>query len=89
VRLGNVVGRGYSRADLSDPWRRYLDPNVTHVEANPMRRVKGEEGVSDTSELGLGTPPQGQVTSVTSVTPSDDPAIVQLRELAALNAWTR
>jgi Protein of unknown function (DUF3631) len=88
VRLGNVVGRGYSRADLSDPWRRYLDPNVTHVEANPMRRVKGEEGRSGLSVLGLGTPPQGPVTSVTSVTPSDDPAIIRLRELAALNAYT-
>jgi Protein of unknown function (DUF3631) len=28
VRIGSLVSKGYSRDDLADPWRRYLDPNV-------------------------------------------------------------
>jgi hypothetical protein len=90
VRVGSLVSKGYSRDDLADPWRRYLDPNVADVDANPMWRVKGEEGDSTQSTHAVGIPPQVSVTSATSVTaPVTNPAIVRLREIAAINAWTR
>jgi Protein of unknown function (DUF3631) len=31
VRIGAVTGKGFSRGDLADPWRRYLEPDVTHT----------------------------------------------------------
>jgi hypothetical protein len=34
VRIGVVTGKGFSRDDLADPWRRYLEPNVTHPAPN-------------------------------------------------------
>jgi Protein of unknown function (DUF3631) len=34
VRFGVVTGKGFSRDDLADPWRRYLAANVTHTAAN-------------------------------------------------------
>ncbi len=34
VRIGVVTGKGFSRDDLADPWRRYLAANVTHTTAN-------------------------------------------------------
>ncbi|HVC41842.1 MAG TPA: DUF3631 domain-containing protein [Candidatus Saccharimonadales bacterium] len=68
VRIGSVVGKGYSRADLGDPWRRYLEPECNRVTAGSDERVKREEGVSEQSDLALDTPRKGSVTSVTSDT---------------------
>jgi hypothetical protein len=34
VRVGVVTGKGFSRDDLADSWRRYLPANVTHTAAN-------------------------------------------------------
>jgi hypothetical protein len=65
VRIGVVTGKGYSRADLSDPWSRYLEPICDPVTAGPMRRSKGEEGDRAQPERGVGTPPMGSVTSDT------------------------
>jgi hypothetical protein len=86
VRIGVVTGKGYSRADLSDPWRRYLEPECDRVSAGITEREKREKGDSGQSTLAVGTPPLVSVTSVTSVTADTDPAIARLHELAALNA---
>ena len=68
IRIGIVTGKGYSRSDLADPWRRYLEPECDRVTAGSSERVKREEGVTEQSDLALGTPRKGSVTSVTSVT---------------------
>jgi Protein of unknown function (DUF3631) len=74
VRIGSVTGKGYSRFDLTDPWRRYLEPECDRVTAGSSERVKREEGANEQSDLALGTPPQGSVTSVTSDTPPNGTA---------------
>jgi hypothetical protein len=65
VRIGSVTGKGYSRGDLSDTWKRYLEPNVTDLDANPSRRGEGEE--EDMTPVGhnLSVPRIEPVTSVT------------------------
>lgn len=71
VRIGTETGKGYSACDLSDPWKRYLDPNVTDSED---RDVERDWGVSSGDLLLPAQPPlssNGGVTSVTSVTRSD------------------
>jgi hypothetical protein len=84
VRIGVVTGKGFSREDLADPWRRYLaanvthtgpnvtqvTPNVTHVEAGAIERERGEEGVQTLGSSPPSTPSREGVTRVTSVTTS-------------------
>lgn len=65
VRIGSVTGKGYSRSDLADSWKRYLEPNVTHLDTNPMRRVEGEEEGERSVQPVLGVPAIEPVTSVT------------------------
>jgi hypothetical protein len=65
VRIGIVTGKGYSRADLADPWGRYLARDCDPVTSGAMERVKGEESDSLVMGHGLGTPHMGSVTSVT------------------------
>jgi Protein of unknown function (DUF3631) len=65
VRLGSVTGKGYSRGDLSDTWKRYLEPIVTDLDANPMRRGKGEEEETSSVQPVLSLPRIEPVTSVT------------------------
>lgn len=63
VRVGPLTGKGYSRADLADPWCRY----VTQLPLEPIGEPGGErEGERETN--GLGTPAYRKGTSVTSVT---------------------
>lgn len=76
VRIGTVLGKGYSRADLSDPWRRYLEPECVPVSSGSSEREKREKGDSAQSTLGLGTPPHGSDTSDTSDTSSSPPGTV-------------
>ena len=97
VRIGLVHGKGYSRADLWDPWQRY----VTDSEANPIQTVRVETEQSTQNDP-LGVPPMEPVTSVTTATssngvdpPADDPLdpdrltwedrVTSLRRLAELN----
>jgi hypothetical protein len=89
VRIGVLTGKGYSRADLSDPWRRYLEPECDRVSSGGTEREKREIGNSAQSTLGLGAPPHASVTSVTRSHPNGhgavDVDVARLRAVATLN----
>jgi Protein of unknown function (DUF3631) len=65
VRIGVVVGKGYSRGDLADAWKRYLDPNVTDLDDRPIQREKREEDDVLPVAIDLAVPRIEAVTSVT------------------------
>jgi hypothetical protein len=71
VRIGPVVGKGYSRADLLDPWARYVTeadaPSYVYENSESFLR-KEESG----SQNPVSLPLRESVTSVTSVT---DPSL--------------
>jgi hypothetical protein len=67
IRIGDVVGKGYRREDLFDPWSRYVtaveDGGVLDTDPKPESLLgKGAEAQV------LPVSPVGPVTSVTSVT---------------------
>jgi hypothetical protein len=59
VRIGNLTGKGYDKADLIDPWSRYV-PDVTDVTDG-----RDDEGEDTDPSGSLSPPPQASVTSVT------------------------
>ncbi len=82
VRVGAVTGKGYSSADLNDPWRRYVTHPIS-VDVDSIQLSSGGQ------EERLGPSPMGSVTSVTPVTSSphdraDGPAHVPATVAQAL-----
>ena len=69
VRIGDQVARGYERADLFDPWGRY----VTDPEAKPLSELRGYTTKSVRID-GVGMAALTSVTSVTSETSIRDDA---------------
>jgi hypothetical protein len=65
VRIGVVVGKGYSRGDLADAWKRYLEPNVTDLDDRAMEREKREKEDVPLRDGDLPIPHIEPVTSVT------------------------
>ncbi len=65
VRIGVVVGKGYSRGDLADAWKRYLDPNVTDLDDRAIEREKREKEDLPLMDGDVSVPHIEPVTSVT------------------------
>jgi hypothetical protein len=67
VRIDGKVVKGYSSADLFDPWSRYLPANASDASQDetqtdtPQRYIEEEQGT-------LGSPPNEPATSATSAT---------------------
>jgi hypothetical protein len=76
VRTGDGTSKGYSRADLDDPWRRYVTGNVTQCRIHRVGETGGQREETQLP-IPLGVP---AMESVTSGTGTD-----RLRSLADLN----
>jgi hypothetical protein len=87
VRIGDRTSKGYSRADLFDPWSRYL-PAVSEVTDVTATYVGSPRG-SETDPVTVG---QSPIANVTSVTPSqatfDDAPPIDDEDLDSLFAET-
>jgi hypothetical protein len=70
VRVGDRTSKGYARADLIDPWSRYLSKiGLTSIESEPTQVA---ETVSSNGSGKLGPSGIGNVTSVTTSPLGDD-----------------
>jgi hypothetical protein len=95
VRVGAVTAKGYSAADLGDPWRRYLgetrETDVSLTTSNPLHSSRGKtEQTHETAQLAVSVSPtsDGRETSETGKRSNGrggaDP-VVQLRVVATIN----